>query len=156
MKINFKTLIVSVLIPLAVGVVSGLLSMSGIRAFGDLNMPPLSPPAFLFPIVWTILYILMGISSYLVIQSNSTGETTKRAFKLYALQLFFNFFWSIIFFNLECYGIAFLWLLVLLALIIATSVSFFKINKLAGLLMIPYILWVTFAGYLNLGVAILN
>ena len=156
MKINFKTLIVSVLIPLAVGVVSGLLSMSGIRSFGELNMPPLSPPAFLFPIVWTLLYILMGISSYLVVRTNGSGGAKTQALTLYALQLVFNFFWSIIFFNLEWYGIAFIWLLILLALIIATAVSFFKINKAAGLIMIPYILWVTFAGYLNLAVAILN
>ena len=156
MKINFKTLIVSVLIPLAVGVVSGLLSMSGIRSFGELNMPPLSPPAFLFPIVWTLLYILMGISSYLVVRTNGSGGAKTQALTLYALQLVFNFFWSIIFFNLGAFEIAFIWLLALLAIIVITTVRFWRINKWAGILMLPYIAWVCFAGYLNLAIAYLN
>lgn len=156
MKIKWKTLIFCILIPLAVGGLSALLTMEGTRSFALINKPPLSPPAFLFPIVWTVLYILMGIASYLVIHSRAGQAQTSRALTLYGLQLFFNFFWSIIFFNFQWYGIAFLWLLILLALIIATTVSFFRINRIAGILMLPYCLWVAFAGYLNLAIALLN
>ncbi len=155
-KIEWKTLIISVLIPLAVGGLSALLTMGSMEHFGMLGQPPLSPPAMLFPIVWTILYTLMGIASYLVIESSVSIEQKASALKPYFVQLAFNFFWSILFFNLEVYEISFAWLLALLALIVITAVRFAKINKWAGILMIPYILWVAFAGYLNAGIAVLN
>ena len=84
------------------------------------------------------------------------GSTATRAYLLFGAQLFFNFLWSIIFFNLEWYGIAFVWLLVLLALIVATAIEFYRVDRAAGIMMIPYIVWVVFAGYLNLGIAVLN
>ena len=126
------------------------------KQFEALNQPPLSPPGWLFPVVWTILYTLMGIASYLVLETPSSPDATKNAFKAYFLQLGFNFFWSIIFFTLGAYEIAFAWLIVLLALIIVTTVRFWRINRLAGILMLPYIAWVSFAGYLNLGIWLLN
>ncbi len=156
MKINWKTLIICIAIPLGVGGVSALLTMGAMSSFGELNQPPLSPPAIVFPIVWTVLYIMMGVASYLVLRSGASEELTVRALSLYGAQLFFNFFWSIIFFNLEWYGIAFIWLLAMFVLIVAATVNFFKINKWAGILLLPYCLWVAFAGYLNLAIAFLN
>ena len=156
MKINWKSLIISIAIPLGVGGISALLTMGAMDSFGQLKSPPLSPPAILFPIVWTVLYILMGVASYLVFRSGAPTEEVKEALTLYGVQLFFNFFWSIFFFNLEWYTFAFIWLLALFALVVFTTVKFFKINKWAGNLMLPYCIWIAFAGYLNLGVAILN
>lgn len=156
MKIRWKTLIICVAIPLLVGIVSGLISRGGMEAFDSLNKPPLSPPGWLFPVVWTVLYVLMGVASYLVVTSGSPQAQIERALLPYGLQLFFNFFWSIIFFNFGLYTFAFLWLLALLVLIIITAVRFFGISKPAAYLLIPYILWVSFAGYLNLGISVLN
>ena len=106
--------------------------------------------------VWTILYTLMGLASYLVFTSQKDQDEIKLALQIYTLQLAFNFFWTILFFNVELYFFAFFWLLALLALIILTTILFYKISKPAAYLMIPYIIWVTFAAYLNLGIALLN
>lgn len=153
MKIQWKKLIICILIPLAVGSLSALLTRDAAQAFDLLDKPSLSPPAWLFPVAWTILYILMGISSYIVLVS---GKPASRALFIYAVQLFFNFAWTLIFFNLEAYLTAFIWLTVLWILILAAIIMFSRISKPAALLMIPYILWVTFAGYLNLMIYILN
>lgn len=155
-KINYKSLIICILIPLAVGGLSALLTMGSMKDFAALEQPPLSPPGWLFPVVWTVLYILMGIASYIVLETPSSDDETKKAFMAYFLQLGFNFFWSIIFFSLGAYEIAFAWLCVLLALIVVTTVRFWRINKWSGILMLPYIAWVSFAGYLNLAIAYLN
>ena len=155
-KINFKSLFICILIPLVVGGLSALFTMGSMKDFAALKQPPLSPPGWLFPVVWTILYTLMGVASYIVLESPSTVEASKGAFSVYFLQLFFNFFWSIIFFGFGAFEIAFAWLIALLSLIVLTAVRFFGINRLAGLLMLPYILWVLFAGYLNLAFAYLN
>lgn len=156
MKIDFKKLIISILIPLLVGGASALLTQNSMKTFESVAKPPLSPPGWIFPVVWTILYVLMGIASYLVKIDKGSKTASDSALAIYAVQLFFNFFWSIIFFNLEAYLFAFIWLMVLWVLIIWTTVAFYKINKTAGFLMIPYLLWVTFAAYLNLGIYILN
>ena len=150
---NKESLIISLLIPLAVGAVSSLLSenMMGGSSF---NQPALSPPSFLFPIVWTILYLLMGISSYLVYTSDSPLKTP--ALKVYGLQLAFNFFWSILFFRFSLYGAAFLWLLVMIILITLMIYLFYKIRPLAAYLQIPYLLWCIFAAYLNYMIYQLN
>ena len=125
------------------------------KAFESLNQPPLSPPGWLFPIVWTILYILMGIASYLVFFTE-TEENKFRALAVYVLQLIVNFFWPIFFFGFELYFFAFLWLLLLWILILWTIREFRKINEMAAVLLLPYLLWVTFAGYLNFGIWWLN
>ena len=155
-KINYKSLIICIIIPLAVGGLSALLTMGSMRDFEALNKPPLSPPGWLFPVVWTALYVLMGVASYLVLETQSSSEEKKGAFKVYFLKLAFNFLWSIIFFTLGAYEIAFAWLCVLLSLIVVTTVRFWRINKTAGILMLPYILWVLFAGYLNLAISYIN
>ena len=155
-KINYKSLIICIIIPLAVGGLSALLTMGSMRDFEALNKPPLSPPGWLFPVVWTALYVLMGVASYLVLETPSSSEEKKRAFKVYFLKLAFNFLWSIIFFTLGAYEIAFAWLCVLLSLIVVTTVRFWRINKTAGILMLPYILWVLFAGSLSLAISYIN
>lgn len=154
MKIKFDKLWISILIPLAVGQISALLTRSPSDTYEMLNKSSVSPPGAIFPIVWTILYILMGISCYLIITSGS--EDTKNALIWYALQLALNFFWSLIFFNLEFYLFAFIWLLLLIIVIIIMILKFYKINPLAAYLQIPYLLWCIFAAYLNLSICLLN
>lgn len=156
MKINYRLLGICIAIPLVVGALAGFLTSGSMEAFGRLNQPALSPPGFLFPIVWTILYILMGISSYLIVASGEDNEKIKNALFFYGAQLIFNFFWSIWFFNLEWYLFAFVWLIALWVLILDTILSFYEISKTAAYLLIPYLLWVTFAGYLNLSIYLLN
>ena len=156
MNKKIKLFLICVAIPLIVGLISGFISRNAMSSFGELIKPPLSPPAILFPIVWTILYILMGIASYLILTSNATPEEKENALSVYGLQLFVNFFWSIFFFNLEWYLFSFLWLLLLWILIFNCITLFYHINKTAAYLMIPYLIWVTFAGYFNLSIYLLN
>ena len=139
-----------------VGALSGWLTRDGTQLYStSIAQPPLSPPSLAFPIVWSILFALMGIGAariYLSPASNARSQGLLR----YFLQLAFNFFWSIIFFNFQKFGFAFLWLLVLWFLILRMILSFRKADPLAAWIQLPYLLWVTFAAYLNLGVWILN
>lgn len=151
---NGKVLVVSILISVGVGALSALLTRNSMDVYEKVIQPPLSPPSWIFPVVWTILFILMGISAYLIYRSDSLYRNS--ALRIYATQLAVNFFWSIIFFNLEMYLFSFLWLLLLLVMIVIMIMSFSKINKTAAYLQIPYLLWVSFAGYLNLGIYLLN
>lgn len=155
LKIQWKKLIICILIPLAVGGLSAWLTRNSMESFDNLAKPPLSPPGWLFPVVWSILFVLMGIASYLVLVSDKPARA-KTALTVYGIQLAFNFFWSIIFFNFEMYLFAFVWLMILWLLIILTTVLFWRIDKRAGYLMLPYLVWVTFAAYLNFGIYLLN
>ena len=150
-----KIYIISIVIALAVGGLSAFLTRNNMDMFQSINQPPLTPPPIIFPIVWTILYILMGISSAIVYMQRSENDVSG-ALKIYAFQLIVNFFWSIIFFNMRAYLFAFVFLVILWLLIIAMIASFRKINSTAAYLQIPYLLWVTFAGYLNLMIYFLN
>lgn len=152
--IRWKPLILSILIPLAVGALSGFLTMNSMEVYGNLVQPPLSPPGWLFPVVWGILFVLMGISSYLVYASGEPGS--RSVLMVYGVQLAVNFFWSIIFFNMQAYAFAFFWLLLLWILVVVMIWRFGKINRTAAWLQVPYLLWLTFAGYLNLFVWLLN
>ena len=155
-NIHWKNLITAVAIPLAVGGLSAWITKDGMKAFETVNQPPLTPPMWLFPVVWSILFVLMGIASYLVVMQK--GEDTK-ALTLYAVQLIFNFFWSIWFFNLGWYLFAFLWLValwILIISIIATTVAFTVSRKLASMADAALSGGVAFAGYLNLGCGWLN
>lgn len=156
MKKETKQKIIAVTIPLVVGGVSALLTMGSMKNFERLNQPPLSPPTWIFPVAWTILYILMGYASYLVWAKREETEYVSGALKVYAIQLAFNFCWSIIFFNLGWYYFALGWLIIMWLLIINMMKRFFMIEVTAGYLIAPYFLWVTFAAYLNLGIALLN
>lgn len=156
MKIQWKKLFLFLAIPLAVGGLSALISGGGMKAFQTLEKPAFSPPGWLFPVAWTVLYLLMGLASYLVFESTVSMRQKRQALTAYGLQLAVNFFWSIIFFNSEAYLLAFLWLLLLWGLIMITLYRFYRITPAAGWLLVPYLLWVTFAGYLNLGIYLLN
>ncbi len=156
MKVDVKKLLICIAIPLFVGALAGWISGGGMEAFEQLNKPPLSPPGWLFPIVWTILYSLMGIASYLVLTSGQPQSEIKLALTVYGIQLAVNFVWPLLFFNLEAYLVAFLWLVHLWLLILLTYCLFRQISPTAGRLLIPYLLWVTFAGYLNAAIYFLN
>lgn len=143
-------------IALAVGGLSGLLSMNAMELYSEtVAKPPLSPPAWLFPVAWTILYGLMGISSAKVWLSPES-EARSRGLNLYVAQLIVNFFWSLIFFNAQAFGFAVLWLILLWVLVLLMILQFRKVDRLAALLQIPYLLWLTFALYLSVGVWYLN
>ncbi|MBE6541600.1 MAG: tryptophan-rich sensory protein [Ruminococcaceae bacterium] len=156
-KQTIKTYIISIAIPLAVGLASAFLTMENMTVYSEVVTPPLSPPSILFPIVWTALYILMGIGSAMIWQKRKEDpHISDESLLYYAMSLVFNFTWSIIFFNFRRYLFAFIWLIVLLYLIIRTILEYRKISKAAAYLQIPYAIWVTFAGYLNFGVWYLN
>lgn len=150
----------SICIPLAVGGVSAALTADAMAQFGEMNQPPLSPPGWLFPVAWAVLYVLMGIACYLLYMAEPEKPQQKKnrfiALCLYAGQLFFNFCWSPIFFKLGWYYIALIWLLAMWGLILALMIFAGKVTKTAAFLLIPYLCWTTFAGYLNAGVAVLN
>lgn len=156
MKNKKLSLFVCIAIPLLVGGLSALVTRSEMEKYATLNQPPLSPPGWLFPIVWTVLFVLMGIASFLVLRRDPDGLVVRNALKLYGIQLVFNFVWSVLFFNLGMFYLAFAWLVLLWVLILVTLLQFRRIAPAAGWLMLPYLLWVTFAGYLNLAVAMLN
>ena len=155
-KIRIGTLIGTIALPLLVGILSSSLSSKGMLAYKDMNKPPLSPPSWLFPIAWTILYIMMGLATYFIVVSNTNDYVKMTPLRLYGIQLIMNFMWSIIFFNWDMYLFAFIWLIVMWALVIVCAIQFFFIDKTAAYLLIPYILWLTFAAYLNLGTYVLN
>ena len=156
MKINWKLLILCIAIPLGVGAVSALLTKESMEIFENLNQPALSPPGWLFPVMWTVLYILMGISSYLILTSGEEPSKVQRAISVYGYQLAVNFLWPPFFFNFRWYFVAFLWLLFLIILVVVMIGRFYKLEKRAAYLNIPYLLWLIFAGYLNFSVYLLN
>ncbi|HEY8891646.1 MAG TPA: TspO/MBR family protein [Clostridium sp.] len=155
-KKNVVALIVSVLLAQGVGLLSGFLSMNSSNAYENFNKPAFSPPGWVFPVVWTILFFLMAIAAYRIWMKGKSGEDVKKTLTLYGIQLFLNFLWSIIFFRFRLYAIAFLELLLLLVFILLTTFEFYRIDKPAAYLMIPYIAWVSFAGVLNYAIWILN
>lgn len=156
MKVNVKQLLINIAIPLAVGAAAGLLTSNAMADFQLLNQPPLSPPGWLFPVVWTILYALMGFSAYLIKTSSASPEQISDALMIYRYQLIVNFLWSIFFFNFQWRFFSFIWILLLWYLIILMIKSFSEISSTAAKLNIPYLIWVTFAAYLNFGVWWLN
>jgi len=155
-KQNLTTLLIFIAIPLAAGAFSALISMPSSPSviYASLEKPPLSPPALLFPIVWTILYILMGISSYLVHKSDSPIKSD--ALFNYGVQLFVNILWPLLFFRFSAILPALVWLIFLWILVFHMIRQFTEINHIAGWLQIPYLTWLTFAGYLNAAIYLLN
>ena len=155
MKIKWKKLIICLAIPLGVGALAALLT-GGMSQYKQLRQPPLAPPGWVFPVVWSILYLLMGYASYRILVSNAPRREKNNALKLYGAQLAINFLWPLVFFGLEQYLLAFFVLLLLWSLIFFTVRAFSRIDETAADLLLPYIIWVTFAGYLNVGVYLLN
>ena len=149
---KFKTYFKAILIPVLVGGIVGFF-ISGSIDYNSLEKPFLSPPSITFPIVWTILYILMGIS-YAILESNSLVNSKINS--IYYLQLFFNALWPIAFFLLKWRLFAFIWIIILAVLIIIMIARFYEKQKAAAWLQVPYLLWALFATYLNFGVYLLN
>ena len=154
---KIKPYVISIALALGVGTLSALLTRNGMALYEDIVAPPLAPPAFLFPVVWTLLFVLMGVSAAIVYTDKAaTPKDRESALATYAASLLVNFTWSLIFFNLRAFLAAFLWLLLLLFLIVKTILAYRKIDPVAAYLQIPYAVWVTFAGYLTLAIWLLN
>lgn len=154
---KLKPFLVSVVIALAVGGISAAVTSGSMDVYSKINRPPLSPPSILFPIVWTVLFTLMGISAALVYRFKDTKhDGVRTALIIYGVNLAVNFIWSLIFFNMQAYLFAFIWIMLLLAVIVAMIILFKRISPLAAYLQIPYLLWVAFAAYLNFAIYLLN
>ncbi len=154
---KIKPYVISIAIALSVGALSALFTKNSMNIYADIVTPPLAPPGWVFPVVWTILYVLMGISSAMVYTKYTKQPRIKKTgLGVYALSLAVNFFWSIIFFNQRAFLFSLLWLILLWVLILVTILRYRKISKIAAYLQIPYLIWVTFALYLNYMIYILN
>lgn len=156
MKNNRKSLLISIAIPLAVGALAAAITRSDMVLFQNVKKPPLTPPDWVFPAVWTVLYVLMGVASWLVYEEAEEDGDAAGALIVYGIQLIVNFFWPILFFHYQWYFGAFLWLVLLAFLIVSCIRQFARWSETASKLMIPYLIWVIFAGYLNLGVYFLR
>lgn len=153
MKINLKKLIFYIGITVLIGSIPSFFIKIG-DTYKSLNRPPLSPPGIIFPIVWTTLFILMGISIYRIVVSNSNRKSEARL--IYFIQLIVNALWTPIFFGFKNYFLGFLWIIMLIILVIAMIIMFNRIDKISAYLNIPYLIWLVFALYLSFGVFILN
>lgn len=149
-------LVICIALPLAVGGLAALVSGSGMQTFSQLHQPPLSPPGWLFPVVWSCLYALMGLASWLVCYSGGAREAIQRALTLYAIQLMVNFFWPVFFFRFSLYLFSFFWLVLLMVLVALTAWAFGHLRRNAAWCLAPYLVWIVFAGYLNWGIYLLN
>lgn len=157
MKQKTKTYLFFILFTLAVGGLSALLTMGNMDIYDKITTPTFAPPAVVFPIAWGILYVLMGISASMIyLKGKEDDISVLSPLFLYYLQLTVNFFWSIIFFNMQNFLFSLIWLLLLLVLVVVQTRSFYRISKLAAYLQIPYILWLVFAAVLNYSIFILN
>lgn len=154
-KIEWKTLISSVAISLGAGILGSILAPQMRENYGAMARPPLAPPGWIFPVVWTVLYVLMGIAAYRI-WINPTGKARKTALFFYGAQLIVNILWPLLYFRWEAYWLAFFWLLLLWYLVFMTWKRFTELDKRAGILLIPYLLWLTFAAYLNLATALIR
>ncbi|MBC8489997.1 MAG: tryptophan-rich sensory protein [Ignavibacteria bacterium] len=155
MKNTFK-LIISILIPLIIGFLGSFFTASSVDSwYATINKPSFNPPGWIFAPVWTTLYILIGLSFYLVWMKNF-GEERKKVIIVYSMQLLFNLLWSVLFFGLKSPLLGLIDIIILLSFIIANTIIFYKISKTAGYLLIPYLLWVSFASILNFSIFQLN
>lgn len=145
-----KPLLISLLIFLGTGVIAGFLTFKSMEQYQEMYRPPLSPPGWVFPVVWLILYALMGIAAYRIYMKDPKAEVLK----LYLIQLAVNFLWPILFFNFGWQLFAVVWLLLLWYLVLVMIKEFAKIDEGAAKLMIPYLIWLTFASYLNIAIAL--
>jgi len=156
-KFQFLPFVICIIIPLAIGAIGGFFTMESVKTwYTTLNKPSFNPPNEIFGPVWSTLYVLMGISSYLVWKERKSFTGYSWAVGLYFLQLVLNLMWSFLFFNQHQIGFALVEIIILLITIIATAIIFYRINRAAGLLFIPYILWVSFASYLTYSIFMLN
>lgn len=153
---NWKVYVIWIAVCEAVGLLAGILTRQATELYDLIAIkPPLSPPGWVFPVVWTVLYALMGIGAARVMLAQPSDERS-RGLNLMVSQLVVNFFWPLLFFNAQAFGFAFLWLLLLWFLVLWMIVEFYKVDPLAAYIQIPYLLWLTFAAYLNAAVWVLN
>ncbi|WP_142414699.1 TspO/MBR family protein [Hathewaya massiliensis] len=155
-KFNLFYFLLSIIITMGTGFISGILTKNSMQFYKELKKPIFSPPSFVFPIVWTILYFLMGVALYKILKLKSEGKNVNKALVLFFIQLFLNFLWPIIFFRKRLIFIAFLELILLIIFILFTIIEFYKKDKKAAYLLIPYILWCIFAAVLNFYIWFLN
>lgn len=151
MKINYKKLILVIIITILIGSFFSFFTSTDI--YDEIVRPVLSPPGIVFPIMWFILYTLMGISFYMILESNKDIEIP---IIIYFIQLLVNSLWTLLFFGIKNFLISSIWIGLLIILVIAMIISFYRVNKKAGLLQIPYLLWLCFALYLNISIYLLN
>ena len=154
--LNLRKLLTALLITFASGFLAYIFSKNAIQDYANLNLPPLSPPPIVFGIVWPILYFLMSIALYIVSVTKSAQPKKSLSYILYGVQLIFNITWTLLFFVFEFYTFSAIWLGILILVAAACNFVFFKINKTAGILFLPYLVWLLFALYLNIGTAVLN
>ena len=153
MNTNYKLLIKNILIPIILGAIVGLLTSSG-NNYNELIQPDFAPPAIIFPIVWTILYILMGISNYII--EISTNKLKYEAMNIYYFQLIINLIWSFFFFIFKQYFFSFIWIIFLIIIVSIMIIKFYKIDKTSAIIQLPYLSWIIFAAILNYSVYTLN
>lgn len=154
--LNLKKLLISLLVTFFAGALAYFFSRDAMQDYANLIQPPLAPPSWVFSVVWPILYLLMSIALYLVSNSKAPQQQKSVSYVLYGTQLVFNFLWTLFFFVFGFYVFSAVWLVALILIVIVCMLAFYKINKTAGKLLIPYIIWLIFALYLNIGIAILN
>lgn len=155
-KFDFKALLIHLILPLVGGFLVGKISGNTKGLYESFNKPIFAPPPIIFPIVWSILYVLMGLAAYRIYMLYKEGKETYGGYFYFWLQLIFNYLWVFLFFAFRLYGISFIWLIILLVLIIITFIKFIKADKIAGILLVPYLVWTIFAGVLNFYIWILN
>lgn len=153
-NIDFKKLFFYIITTILIGTVPSIFTFKSMGIYNELNRPPLSPPSILFPIVWTILYILIGISIYIIVKKNP--KDVSEAKLIYYVALVTNALWTPIFFGFKEYFLAFLWIIMLIVFVSAMIIKFYKIDKTSAYLQIPYLIWLLFAAYLNFGIVVLN
>lgn len=153
-NIDFKKLFFYIITTILIGTVPSIFTFKSMGIYNELNRPPLSPPSILFPIVWTILYILIGISIYIIVKKNP--KDVSEAKLIYYVALVTNALWTPIFFGFKEYFLAFLWIIMLIVFVSAMIIKFYKIDKTSAYLQIPYLIWILFAAYLNFGIVVLN
>ncbi len=153
-NIDFKKLFFYIITTILIGAVPSIFTFKSMGIYNELNRPPLSPPSILFPIAWTILYILMGISIYIIVKKNP--KDVSEAKLIYYVALVTNALWTPIFFGFKEYFLAFLWIIMLIVFVSAMIIKFYKIDKTSAYLQIPYLIWLLFAAYLNFGIVVLN
>jgi len=155
-KRSLKTLLLCTLLPLAGGGAVALATMNAMKDYDAVAKPPLAPPTAVFPIAWTLLYLLMGYALYRSLRAAEDGLAVQRSLRTFTSQLLINYLWPFIFFTFKTYWAAAVCLLFLILLVLMTRAEFAKNDKTAARLLIPYIVWLVFALYLNIGTAVLN
>ncbi len=154
MTLKLKTFVISLILTFLFAAAGGIVTYAGMSGFEAAKQPPLSPPSFLFPIVWTILFALMAFGAAVIYDSDA--KSAPRALFVYTVQLTMNFWWCVLFFGFGLYLTSFVWLVLLWVAVLVMIIMFTRINKLAGLFQIAYLVWLTFAAYLNFGIWLLN